>query len=191
MKDWSEIEVQMQDGSIKPQSFMGNQEQIRMIFNGEVPSPGAASVIFDIGGTIYHFKGQLKCTEVESEFKPVEFYKEEKRKFIRIPIPESYPAVLSVQTLSAQEISVDAKLIDLSSNGGQIKFPSSPELKVGSQIEGVIQIGSCPEIKVAARVRYVEKNQGHQIAGLEFRHLEYDSNDKVHEALYFLKREIA
>src|SRR5438309_586891 len=87
MNEWSEIEIKTSENSgVKAQSFAGNQNELQLTFNGQVPSSGDASLVFDLGGTIYHLKGKIKTSNEVTEFKPKEFFKELRRKVVRLNI---------------------------------------------------------------------------------------------------------
>lgn len=181
--EWKNLHFKTAQGDLTPITLSNSGEGYLTIEGGPAAET-QGSVHFYLGDTIYFAEGKL----LDKQFTWTMFYREQKRKLVRLDVPANYPAGFKLKSVNALEKNSDGRVLDLHADGLRLVFSADLGLKSGDRIAGVLTLNKFPPVEIAGTVRHCAKDP--EAFGVEANHLEFASEDKMRELMLFFRADV-
>lgn len=142
----------------------------------------AVVVNLSSGNEKYFFQGFLISTPGKIVIQvPDVMYILQRRKSVRMDIPEKYPATFIVIQMNAKTVFHEMRILDFSSGGVRVFFPDEKtSLAVGQKFLGVLHLSSRRPLQLEATIRHIVKKEINGISGQQFG-IQFENLDKILE----------
>lgn len=150
---------------------------------------------FSLGGDKYFFQGEAQLSGEDIYFDGnFQIFRLQRRQNYRVKIPDSYKAVMSIETVNEQNTKLSAQLYDISSGGCRVTFQSDKiTLKADDTLKTRVSIGRRDPMEITAVVRHIAPDpldKKLSVLGLEFRPLTPSLESKLFAITMDLHREL-
>lgn len=124
-----------------------------------------------------------------------EMYVLQRRRNIRLMLPDEYPATLALLFYNDREVLIDGRIIDFSSGGCRVQIKTAKiEIYVGDRFKGTLSLGSRRSFSIQGQVRHtttdVVDNKIMQTFGIQFGPMDKAMETKLITIFMDLQREV-
>lgn len=131
---------------------------------------------FAVGEDRYFFTGTVDIRgRYVSISTAVEVFKLERRKTLRVPVPEGYALTANLTEVNGRSIFQAAQVVDVSAGGIRLFLPQNPQgtgITVGSPLKGILRLPSTKTLDFDGTIRHLQTVSGEngdvRHFGLEF-----------------------